>query len=289
MNRQIWPDALPREGNAKLNKRTSVSDWFEIYELDHATFALLEPYHWEEVFSYLIIGRQKAVLFDSGMGIADIKAEVEQLTSLPIVVVNSHAHFDHIGGNHAFEETWIFNHDHEIGAVQNGLSHEACMTYMKPDHYVRLPDGFNLETFRIPPKKITRRLRHLELIDLGDRRLTVHHTPGESPGQICLLDHRNKILFTADTFVPGSIPLYYPDSNLADYIKSIDYLAGLPEPVSWLCSSHNETYTDINSLLQLQQGLKQIKAGSCPFESKDNIRIYHLNGFQVSVQKKEIP
>jgi hypothetical protein len=63
-----WPDGLPRSGNKQFNRLDPVNDWFEIYKINQATFALLEPHHDEEVFSYLLLGSNKAALIDTGIG-----------------------------------------------------------------------------------------------------------------------------------------------------------------------------------------------------------------------------
>jgi len=64
--------------------------WFEIYRVSEGTFAICEPGHWDGAISYLIEGRNKAVLLDTGMGIGDIKKVIEHLTRLKVYVVNSH-------------------------------------------------------------------------------------------------------------------------------------------------------------------------------------------------------
>jgi len=84
-------------------------DWFAVRELEPGIHLVCEPPH---VNSYLISGSAEAVLFDTGMGISDIKTIVCGLTDLPIRVVNSHHHFDHIGGNQLFSGGAI----HEAGA-----------------------------------------------------------------------------------------------------------------------------------------------------------------------------
>lgn len=59
----------------------------------------------------LIVGKEKALLFDTGYGIGDLKQVVKSITELPIIVVNSHGHLDHMGGNYQFEETYIHEDD----------------------------------------------------------------------------------------------------------------------------------------------------------------------------------
>ena len=98
-----WCRALPRPEYKSL-ERVPVSDpWFEVYRPATDVFAIYEPQQAEEVISYLIIGKKRALLFDTGMGISDIKKVTAELTKLPIVVLNSHTHDDHVGGNWQFE------------------------------------------------------------------------------------------------------------------------------------------------------------------------------------------
>jgi len=51
---------------------------------------------------YLVIGREKALVFDTGYGFADCLPEIRKLTDKPLTVVDSHGHFDHISGNYLF-------------------------------------------------------------------------------------------------------------------------------------------------------------------------------------------
>ncbi len=98
-----WWDTLPRPEWSAFERIDQDQDWFEVYRIADGVFAIYEPGQFEEVISFLITGNEKALLFDTGLGIGDMKRVVEQLTDLEIVVLNSHTHYDHIGGNYQFE------------------------------------------------------------------------------------------------------------------------------------------------------------------------------------------
>ena len=102
-----WWDALPRAAWSEFQTVDQSQDWFEVYEIRPGVLAIYEPGQFEEVISYLIIGSERSVLFDTGLGIGDMAKLVSELTGDQtlgdIVVVNSHTHYDHVGGNHAFE------------------------------------------------------------------------------------------------------------------------------------------------------------------------------------------
>ncbi len=283
MQYSTWPDGLPRAGNQGLEKLASVSPWFEVYKVSEGTFALLEPSHYEEVISYLILGNERAVLFDTGMGIGNIQAEVERLAHLPVVVVNSHGHYDHVGDNHRFAEVWAFDDDGEVARIEKGKPTAECVPYLEPQWYLVLPPGFDPAAYEIRPSRVTRRLCHLEAIDLGGRTLTVHHTPGHSTGSICLLDSRYGLLFTGDTYYPGMMYAHFEDSDFDAYRETARCLVDLLPQVNYLCPAHNEAYVPKEALAQMQTAFDQIVAGEAPFELDGDARIYRFERFGVMV------
>jgi glyoxylase-like metal-dependent hydrolase (beta-lactamase superfamily II) len=221
--------------------------WFQTRELHPGVWLVAEPSH---VNTWLVAGRERAVLLDTGLGIAPIRPVAERLTGLPVSVLNTHAHFDHIGGNHEFEEIAI----HELGApsLEQEVAPALLADYLRytrrllaaADEYRRtdralfhllspdsdprrLPEGFDPMTWRIPASRATSTLRDGDRVDLGGRELTVLHTPGHSPDSISLLDERDGLLFAADTINTGPIYAQLPDSDLAAFAASTRRLADL--------------------------------------------------------------
>jgi len=283
MKENSWPGALPRPGNQRLKRLESAAPWFEVYRVSAGTFALLEPHHCEEVISYLILGDERAVLLDTGMGIGNIRAEIERLTNLPIVVVNSHSHYDHIGGNHCFDEIWAFDDEGEIARIERGLTRAECRRFLQPGTFLDLPPGFDPTAYEIRPAPVTRRLHHREIISLGGRTLTVHGTPGHSPGSLCLLESRDGLLFTGDTFYPGMLYAHFDDSDFDAYRQSLQHLVGLLERVSHLCPAHNEAHVPKEMLARAAGAFERIAAGQVDFERQDNVRLYRFQGFGVTL------
>jgi glyoxylase-like metal-dependent hydrolase (beta-lactamase superfamily II) len=283
MQHSDWPEGLPRAGNQRFDKLESVSSWFEIYRVSERTFALLEPSHYEEVISYLILGSELGVLFDTGMGIGNIQAEVDHLTELPVVVVNSHCHYDHIGDDYRYAEVWAFDHDGEIARIEGGKTRAECEHYLEPGSFTELPEDFDPSAYEIRPARITRRLQHLDTIDLGGRTLTVHHTPGHSPGSICLTDSQDALLFTGDAFYPGMMYAHFEDSDFDDYQQSMAYMVGLLPGVSHLCPAHNEAYVPKEVLFRVQEAFQQIVAGRAPDGYEEGDRVFRFEGFGVEL------
>ena len=98
---------------------SNASNWFTVENIDHATFAISEYGHWSQVHSYLIIGKERAALIDTGLGIANIKEVVQRLTQLPVLVITTHVHADHIGGHSLFTEIAV--HENDKSWLENGI------------------------------------------------------------------------------------------------------------------------------------------------------------------------
>lgn len=281
MAKTTWPEALPRPGNLRLRRLERVSPWFEVYQVSGGTFALLEPYHKEEVISYLVLGTERAALLDTGMGIGNIREEVECLTGLPVLVVNTHGHYDHVGDDHRFAEIWAFDDDLEVARIEDGRSRTACAKILRSGTYLDLPTGFNPTDYAIQPATVTRRLQHLEVIDLGFRTLTVHHTPGHSPGSICLFDSRDRLLFTGDTIHPGTLCADLEGSDWRAYLESVRYLATLQERVSHLCPAHNEAHAPKELLASALEAFERIASDPVALEAQGGTRLYRFEGFSI--------
>ncbi|HKF39858.1 MAG TPA: hypothetical protein VKB21_02165, partial [Candidatus Acidoferrum sp.] len=67
-----WCKLLPHPEYKHLERVRLSDPWFEVYRVAPDIFAIYEPHQAEEVISYLILGQQRAILFDTGMGISDI-------------------------------------------------------------------------------------------------------------------------------------------------------------------------------------------------------------------------
>ena len=127
-----WCKALPRPEYTSLQRVLPDETWFEVYKVAQATFAIYEPHQYEETVSYLIVGSKQALLFDTGMGIGNIKAVVARLTSRPVVVLNSHTHNDHVGGNWQFP--YIFGMDTAFTRANAKGSREDAQAELAKDN-----------------------------------------------------------------------------------------------------------------------------------------------------------
>ena len=143
---------------------------------------------WGYVISYVVEGRERALLVDTGFGNADLKAYIEEhVTKLPLVVVNTHIHPDHSGGNGQFDVVYVEEHEKEdeegVYFYKIPGMRSACQAVKDGGEYrfAFLKDG--------------------EVIDLGERELQVCWIPGHTPGAIALFDRNTKLLISGDAIL----------------------------------------------------------------------------------------
>lgn len=235
-----WCDHALRPGLEKLKEIKISSTWFKVYDVGHQTYAITEPYNWEETISYLIIGKQKALLFDTGMGLSSIAVVVKQLTSLPVVVINSHTHPDHIGGNAEFKFIYALNTSYTRINAAFGYTHEQVKWEVSPASFCleRLPQA-DTAHYHIRPFQVTRYVNNGEIVDLGDRKLKIIATPGHTPDALCLYEYTTGYLWCGDSFYAGPILLTDSVTDLAAYKRSIGVMASYARRCNTILPAHN--------------------------------------------------
>lgn len=283
-----WASALPRKSYEKLERVNDGNEWFEIYKLPKDVFAIYEPGHFQEVISFLIIGEKKAILLDTGMGIGNIHELVHSLTDKEIEVVNSHSHFDHIGENYKFPKISIFEDINAVTTLEKGYTVEELKPHVASEMFAKTPPkDFIAETYMMPPCEFEL-LHEGDVLDLGNRKLKVIHTPGHSSDSIMLHDVENRVLFTGDTFYPGSLYAhfdepFYGKSNLNIYLNSLQKIVNdvLPH-IDYIYCSHNEPVNEPKLIEEAMKALQAIIDNSSSYQlDESGLRKYDFDGFAV--------
>lgn len=232
-----------------------VDEWFRVTQIDEVITRIEEPFAdpWISANSWHVRGRDRDIVFDTGLGVASLR---ETLASRfpdrePIAVV-SHAHLDHMGSAHEFVEVWAHELEPTTAVGQGTLSGPRLLDILGADDVefdppadvmvTALPRAdYDVEAYALRPVEPTRRLADGDLIDLGDRNLTVLHLPGHTPGSIGLLDADRGILFTGDViYDPLAILDGLIGSDLEDYATSMRRLLTLD--VDQVHTGHGESF-----------------------------------------------
>ena len=282
-----WWSVHPRPIYATLEHVGTFQNWFEVYKLTEGTYAIYEPYQFEEAICFVVEGRDRAALIDAGTGIGNLKQVVDELTDLPIFVVLTHERYDHVAGAYHYDEIIMYDNPAAIKALAAGRSNASLQRYIAADYIWKkpLPVGFDPATWVIPSMEPTSLVREGDIIDLGGRSLEVIYTPGHCPGQMCLLDKKHRLLFTGDHFFPGPLYAYGGDVNIDDYIASNKKLCARLGEFDYLCSGHNDPYVKSDVLLKVSDAFDTILAGGGEFSEDDTgLRRYRFDGFDILIR-----
>lgn len=143
---QAFPDLRPVEGTGAVR----------VYLLNAGAFSN----------SYLVIGSKRALVVDSGTGGGRLIEKARSLTGLPLVLVNTHGHPDHVGDSATFAEAYLHEADEGLAAGKAGK---------------------------------TRRIEDGARIDLGGVEFRAIGTPGHTAGSLCLYAAGPRLLFSGDS------------------------------------------------------------------------------------------
>ncbi len=201
---------------------------------------------------YLLLGSQKALLIDTGCRIEPLKSIVDKLIGeKELMVLNTHAHWDHVLGNMDFKEVFIHANDSHV------ISKPYNVSFLKDSPYdtIKTHEKFN---FLIPPAKKIRILQDGDTFNLGDLIVRVIHAPGHSPGSICLYTNKNE-LFTGDVAYYGEhfLPKREDFPIVLNTLEKLIKICTANEKFS-LFPSHTKTPCDRELLMALKEGIEKI-------------------------------
>jgi glyoxylase-like metal-dependent hydrolase (beta-lactamase superfamily II) len=280
--------------SARESESENPANWFDIQELPANVIALREPGHIQDVSSFLILGSERTLLFDTGMGIGNIHNLVEGLTELEVVVLNSHSHFDHIGDDWRFPAIHFFDDGYGVNVLTQGYSSWDLRFDRSQELFSRpLPPGFTAEEYSIPPVKSERiiRVQDGHRFDLGNRQLRVIHTPGHSQDHISLLDQENHVLFPGDIFGEWMLGFFderlpkFGKSNPKEYADSLDKLARLAPGLDYLYPSHGDPLADPGELITVSAAFTSVLSGDQKPDQEefygDTRKVYSIEGYSI--------
>ncbi len=260
------------------------TDWFEVREFDDGVVGIGEPAHEENVKSFLVRGDDVALLFDTGMGIGNIKQVVDELVRTPVLVVNSHAHWDHVGDDWRFERIWV--HEAEADDLRAGASNRRTRRFLAPERFtVDPPAWIDTETFSIPGVEPERTLSGGERIDIGGRDFVVLPTPGHSPGGITLIDERNGVALVGDAVYAGALYAHLEGSDPHIYRRTLKTLAELAPSLKTIYPCHNDYPLPASFLVDVHDGYESIWSGRKPDVVRDGVERYEFGRFSVLLRE----
>ncbi|MFX1375079.1 MAG: MBL fold metallo-hydrolase [Promethearchaeota archaeon] len=246
------------------NQHFDISKHKEYLYVIKENISIVHPaYRNDPLNLYLILGSHSALLLDTGCGLYPLKPIVEDLIGQrKLFVLNTHTHWDHILGNNEFGEIYV--HKNEAQIVSNPYNLSFLI-----DSPCEIVKKYEEQKFSIAPAKTIIKIKDGYEFDLGDISVKVIHTPGHSPGSICLLTSKGE-LFTSDVAYYGDTFLPKKDL-LPKVLKTLSKLINLcdEQTIFELYPSHQKYPCDKTLLTDLYIGIKNIEkkwGNKVPFE-----------------------
>jgi glyoxylase-like metal-dependent hydrolase (beta-lactamase superfamily II) len=250
--------------------------YFKVRGLGAGIFSIYEIMG---VGEYLIVGKDKALLIDTGYGFKDLASEVAKLAQgKDVLVVNSHVHPDHSLGNTQFEHVYVGEGD--MGALGEPLLRQKAgmVGFIKkclpPAGFVlnRLEKKKNVPSFETAYEKVLNGAS----FNLGDRAIEVMELPGHTPGSLIFLDPASKSIFAGDAINRGMFLYFDKALPLKEYSERLSRLAGL-KGYDFIFSSHStkpapfefiKYYADFLARVDLAKS----KPAKMPLADEDTLR-----------------
>ena len=246
-------------------------DWYARAEVGSDVIRISEP-HVNELVSanfWWLRGNDRDIVVDAGLGVVALREAIPGMFERDPMVVLTHAHLDHVGGAPEFADRAA--HPAEAGILAAGVpaSLYGAELYDKlgidatgepvPELMIDIlpAPGYDPTTYRVEPMTLNRILQDGDRIDLGGPVLTVLHLPGHTPGSIALLEERTGTLYSGDVIYDGFLIDNLPNSDVAAYRRSMEFLAGLD--VSVVHPGHGHSF-DRTRLRQLAETYLRSKA-----------------------------
>ncbi len=235
-------------------------EWFAVRKVGDATWALSDQ---GSDMMYLVAGKERCLLIDTGWGVGDLAALTASLSPLPLMVVNSHGHPDHIMGNWQFAEVHVHAADAAtVRAMPAAIPRAWVLEHALPKP---LPADFVPDAWAVTGAGSLVTIQDGHVFDLGRRTLEVIRVPGHTPGSICLLDRQARLLFTGDTVLPGSIWLHLAESlPLRRFHENLQRLQGFAGAFDAILPGHADPQAlplSKGMLDDLVAGIERILAG----------------------------
>ncbi|MFB6303685.1 MAG: MBL fold metallo-hydrolase [Haloferacaceae archaeon] len=246
-------------------------DWYDVERVTDRGYRVVEG---EGYGMYLVTGADRAAVVDAGIGVGDLRGLVEGLVDVPVALLLTHWHWDHIGAAADFDDVRISRRDAGPDGRVAVDAHTDEFVH-RPAAFVEewraagndFPDGFDPDAYAIDPVEDPTPVEPGETFDLGDRRLEYVDAPGHSRGHVAVLDRSEGVLYGGDV-VHRDAGLYahFEGCDLAAYRETFERLVRLRNDGAFdaLLTSHNPPFEggDLGVLDRLRDGIDRILDGA---------------------------
>jgi glyoxylase-like metal-dependent hydrolase (beta-lactamase superfamily II) len=196
---------------------------------------------------YLIIGTKKCLLIDFGIGLDNIFNFIFPLIkNKELIKVLTHFHFDHFGGTKYFDNILA----NKIKIKDIGIKYLNEKDFYSNEHYLKAIGNLEIDFNKFI------HVKDKETINLGDYIFEIIYTPGHDSSSISLFEKKNKMLFSGDLIYDGEIYHDLKDSNIKDYILSLQKILSLEPKIIY--GGHNMAMSSSTIIKKVIQSIQKL-------------------------------
>lgn len=260
-------------------------------QIDDTTWRFQEQFFGTPVYLYLLVGREKALLIDTGYGFTDVPRAIRAITPLPLLVINTHGHLDHTHGNHLYPQVMLHPADREV-FLRHSDYEENMLTFRNLLKGTPIPGwlfpvlrplagkaarAYPSHTIDLPPQMA---------LELGDRPITIVETPGHTPGSISLLDEKNRWLFCGDMGCKDGVLLNLPEStSLSVFAQSMEKMDRLA--VTALFPGHQQSPLGPEILKAYREACDLLRSRRCDPEALQR-GVFTHQGIRLEIGERSV-
>ncbi len=178
----------------------------------------------------LVIGKEKAALIDTGLGLGNFRAAVDELVHVPLIILNTHSHIDHAGGNSLVDAPAYMGAE-DIATYDYSSGRDNRLNTLRR-HAHEMPqlqaEGFDPDDYAVPKECTLIPCQEGDAFDLGGVTFEVYNTPGHSAGGRSYYWKEYHYLFTGDAVYPRSLVFGYGSADRTAHIATVRKLMKIP-------------------------------------------------------------
>jgi glyoxylase-like metal-dependent hydrolase (beta-lactamase superfamily II) len=199
-------------------------NFYKIKEIYPWLYSIYDP---QDVFCYLTVGKEKALLFDTVYGIGNLPLAIKEITDKPVYVVLGHGHLDHVNGAYQFEEAWIHEADFELCNLHTSEEYRKIALKQIKEYGITPPDDFNPDEYLKAGTGNLKKLENGKIFDLGGLHIEVIGMGGHTAGSIGILAKEPKVLLTSDSATPQVWMFKIESLSVKEYIAMLERVVQL--------------------------------------------------------------
>jgi len=181
----------------------------------------------QNVFCYLAVGKEKALLFDTVYGIGNLPSAIKEITDKPVDVVLGHGHLDHANGACQFDEAWLNEADFELCRLHTSEEYRRTALNQIKEYGIVLPDDFNIDEYLKGGTGNLKKLDNGKIFDLGGLHIEIIGMGGHTAGSIGILVKEHKVLLTSDSATPQVWMFKIESLSVKEYIAMLERVVKL--------------------------------------------------------------